>query len=95
MKWDDQRRCVAGANVTFVDDGQGSGRDLEHAWQVLHCCATRFQHLGIQAALGKVRPPSQTLAAWAGCTLRVTKIGSQRVSPNKSGTRLGILSKRL
>jgi len=66
IKWDDLRKCIAGAIVTFVDDGCGSARDLELSWQEFHRCATRLQYLGIQVALRKVRPPAQRPGAWAG-----------------------------
>ena len=46
MKWDDERGCIAGVVVTFVDDGRGSGKDPEHAWQVAMRFASRLQHLG-------------------------------------------------
>jgi len=71
MKWDDVRKCIVGAIVTFVDDGRGSARTLELTWRVFHRCAGRLQHLGIQVALWKVRPPLQKPGAWAGSTFVV------------------------
>jgi hypothetical protein len=56
-KWDSERQCISGAVVTFVDDGRGSGRDKQHAWEVLNRCARKLQYLGIQFAIRKVRPP--------------------------------------
>eukprot|EP00980_Cylindrotheca_fusiformis_P027728 scaffold22529_cov73-Cylindrotheca_fusiformis.AAC.2 len=66
--WDAQRECIAGSIVTFVDDGRGSGSSVEHAWQLLHRAATRFQHLGVQVAIRKIRPPAVGCppGAWAG-----------------------------
>eukprot|EP00980_Cylindrotheca_fusiformis_P014674 scaffold3994_cov133-Cylindrotheca_fusiformis.AAC.1 len=76
-QWDDERKTIAGSVVTFVDDGRGSGSSVEHAWQVLHRCATRFQHLGIQVAIRKVRPPAPgvTPGAWAGMIAEVNSEG--------------------
>mmetsp|Transcript_24107 Transcript_24107/g.36638 ORF Transcript_24107/g.36638 Transcript_24107/m.36638 type:complete len:125 (-) Transcript_24107:514-888(-) len=79
MKWDDVRKCIARAIVTFVDDGRGSARTLELTWQVFHRCASRLQYLGIQVALHKVRPPSQKPGAWAGSTF-VVELSSIRRS---------------
>eukprot|EP00980_Cylindrotheca_fusiformis_P022018 scaffold8903_cov106-Cylindrotheca_fusiformis.AAC.3 len=76
-QWDDERNSIAGSVVTFVDDGRGSGSSVEHAWQVLHRCASRFQHLGIQVAIRKVRPPAPgvTPGAWAGMIAEVNSEG--------------------
>eukprot|EP00980_Cylindrotheca_fusiformis_P017245 scaffold5326_cov80-Cylindrotheca_fusiformis.AAC.1 len=76
-QWDEERESIAGSVVTFVDDGRGSGSSVEHAWQVLHRCATRFQHLGIQVAIRKVRPPAPgvTPGAWAGMIAEVNSQG--------------------
>ena len=66
-KWDDIRKSVAGAIVTFVDDGRASGKDSEHAWQVSQQTAKRLQFLGIQNAPRKIRPPAQVkTGAWSG-----------------------------
>lgn len=73
IKWDDEHGCITGSNVTFVDDRRGSGKNLEHAWQVFHCFATRFQYQGIQVALHNIHPPSQKPGAWTGCTMTITK----------------------
>ena len=54
-KWDNIiRNCVAGAIVTFVDDGRASGKDSEHDWQVSQQAAKRLQYLGIQNAPRKI-----------------------------------------
>eukprot|EP00980_Cylindrotheca_fusiformis_P027010 scaffold18391_cov83-Cylindrotheca_fusiformis.AAC.3 len=76
-QWDDERETITGSVVTFVDDGRGSGSSVEHAWQVLHRCASRFQHLGIQVAIRKVRPPAPgvTPGAWAGMIAEVNSEG--------------------
>eukprot|EP00980_Cylindrotheca_fusiformis_P003889 scaffold863_cov100-Cylindrotheca_fusiformis.AAC.4 len=76
-QWDEERDTIAGSVVTFVDDGRGSGSSVEHAWQVLHRCASRFQHLGIQVAIRKVRPPAPgvTPGAWAGMIAEVDSQG--------------------
>eukprot|EP00980_Cylindrotheca_fusiformis_P021722 scaffold8546_cov73-Cylindrotheca_fusiformis.AAC.5 len=76
-QWDEERQSVAGSIVTFVDDGRGSGSSVEHAWQLLHQAATRFQHLGIQVASRKTRPPASgvTPGAWAGMIADVDPSG--------------------
>ena len=57
MKWEDDRNCIAGAIVTFVDNVRGSGKDSEHAWEVQRF-AKRKKYLGIQHAPRKIRPPA-------------------------------------
>eukprot|EP00980_Cylindrotheca_fusiformis_P014518 scaffold3893_cov74-Cylindrotheca_fusiformis.AAC.1 len=76
-QWDEERQSIAGSIVTFVDDGRGSGSSVEHAWQLLHRAATRFQHLGIQVASRKTRPPAPgvTPGAWAGMIADVDPSG--------------------
>eukprot|EP00980_Cylindrotheca_fusiformis_P012245 scaffold2984_cov80-Cylindrotheca_fusiformis.AAC.3 len=76
-QWDEERQSVAGSIVTFVDDGRGSGSSVEHAWQLLHRASTRFQHLGIQVATRKTRPPAPgvTPGAWAGMIADVDPTG--------------------
>jgi hypothetical protein len=70
-KWDEERQCISGAVITFVDDGRATGKDKEHSWQVSHRCATKLQFLGIQIAIHKWRPPHATEAgAWAGMILK-------------------------
>ena len=72
-KWDDIRSSVAGAIVTFVDDGRASGKDSEHAWQVSQQTAKRLQYLGIQNAPRKIRPPAQIkTGAWSGTTVEAS-----------------------
>eukprot|EP00980_Cylindrotheca_fusiformis_P021935 scaffold8770_cov167-Cylindrotheca_fusiformis.AAC.2 len=75
--WDAQRECIAGSIVTFVDDGRGSGSSVEHAWQLLHRAATRFQYLGLQVAIRKIRPPAVGCppGAWAGMIAEATHEG--------------------
>eukprot|EP00980_Cylindrotheca_fusiformis_P018324 scaffold5977_cov98-Cylindrotheca_fusiformis.AAC.1 len=76
-QWDAERKCIAGSIVTFVDDGRGSGSSVEHSWQLLHRASTRFQHLGIQVATRKTRPPAPgvTPGAWAGMIAEVDSSG--------------------
>ena len=86
MLWDDERNCLAGAVVTFVDDGRGSGKNVEHVWAVLHRCATRLQHLGIQVAIRKIRPPAPGIppGAWTGTIIEVLPEGIfKTVAQNK------------
>ena len=72
-KWDNIRKSVAGAIVTFVDDGRASGKDSEHAWQVGQQAAKRLQYLGIQNAPRKIRPPTQVkTGAWAGSNIEAS-----------------------
>jgi hypothetical protein len=73
FKWDDERSCISGAVVMFVEDGRGSGGSVEHSWQVLHRCATRLQYLGIQFAIRKIRPPVRWPGAWAGIVIRTAE----------------------
>eukprot|EP00980_Cylindrotheca_fusiformis_P006303 scaffold1352_cov144-Cylindrotheca_fusiformis.AAC.9 len=75
--WDAQRESITGSIVTFVDDGRGSGSSVEHAWQLLHRAATRFQHLGLQVAIRKIRPPAVGCppGAWAGMIAEATPLG--------------------
>eukprot|EP00980_Cylindrotheca_fusiformis_P027270 scaffold19651_cov73-Cylindrotheca_fusiformis.AAC.1 len=75
--WDAQRESIAGSIVTFVDDGRGTGSSVEHAWQLLHRAATRFQYLGLQVAIRKIRPPAVGCppGAWAGMIAEATQSG--------------------
>ena len=70
--WDEINNSISGTIVTFVDDGRGAGRDLEHAWQIGRRYATRLQYLGIQHATRKLRPPTRRPGAWAGMLVRTT-----------------------
>ena len=66
-RWDDTRKCIAGAVTTYTDDGRGSGKDEEHTWQVSRLYTTRLQFFGIQNASRKTRPPTNVNpGAWAG-----------------------------
>ncbi|KAL7559567.1 hypothetical protein ACA910_009967 [Epithemia clementina (nom. ined.)] len=67
---------LAGDVVTFVDNLWATGYSVEHAWQVGRQIASRLQHLCIQDAPQKRRPPSRMPRAWAGAVL---KIGSMKI----------------
>ena len=76
MKWNDiafeDRGAVAGDVVTFVDDGRLTGFSKENCHEVHRRFASRVQHLGMQDAPRKFRPPSQSSAgAWTGSIFRV------------------------
>ena len=43
FRWNKRWLCIAGGIVTFVDDVQGSGFSLEHAWLVGMQLAKRIQ----------------------------------------------------
>ena len=65
---------MAGAIVTFVDDGRASGKDSEHAWQVGQQAAKRLQYLGIQNAPRKIGPPTQVKTGrWAGSIIEASQ----------------------
>jgi hypothetical protein len=44
-------------------------------WKVSHCLATYFSYLGLQVALGKLRPPLQHPGPWAGTIAFSCKAG--------------------
>jgi len=46
-KWDNIRKLVAGAIITFADDRRASGKESEHAWDVGQQAAKRYQYLVI------------------------------------------------
>jgi hypothetical protein len=76
MKWNDlaftDRGAVAGDVITFVDDGRITGFSKENCHEVHRRFASRVQHLGMQDAPRKFRPPSQAKAgAWTGTIFRV------------------------
>ena len=76
IKWNDlvfkDRGAVAGNVVTFVDDGRLTGFSKENCHTVHRRFASRVQHLRMQDAPRKFRPPSQSNAgAWTGSLFRV------------------------
>ena len=56
--------------ITFVDDVRVTGFSIENCWQCGRRLASVLQHLGIQDASRKRKPPSLTPGAWAGCVAR-------------------------
>ena len=77
MKWNDlaldnRGTPVAGDVITFVDDGRITGFSKENCHEVHRQFASRVQHLGMQDAPRKFRPPSQSKAgAWTGTIFKV------------------------
>jgi hypothetical protein len=62
---------IASDSPTYVDDARIIGSSLSVCRQAGHRFATGMCYLGIQVAARKVRPPSQTPAAWAGAVALV------------------------
>jgi hypothetical protein len=65
MKWDKIIDNIAGDVKTFVDDLRYLGTDEERAWEIARRIASIFQHLGIQDAPRKRKPPIRGTGAWA------------------------------
>lgn len=72
IKWDDLHNRLAGVVVTFVDDAQISGAKKEHTWQVGQRFTQTIQHLGLQSAPRKIRPPMRKPGAWSGGGIETT-----------------------
>jgi hypothetical protein len=84
MKWDLIVDNIAGDVLTFVDDSRASGLDAEVTWRIARQIASRLQHLGIQDAPQKRRPPTRKKGAWAGAIFSTEKgIITQTVSEEK------------
>lgn len=86
FKWNTTAKVIAGDVITFVDNMRVSGYSKENCRTVHHQFAsTRIQFLGMQDALRKYRPPSQTQAgAWTGTIFRISrKTISKSVAPEK------------
>ena len=73
MKWNSKSQSIAGDAVTYMDDIRFIGSTAENAWQVARRLASRLQHMGIQDAPRKRRPPSKTPGAWAGSIQQVSE----------------------
>jgi hypothetical protein len=66
MRWDKLIDNIAGDVKAFVDDLRCLGIDEERDWQIARRLLSIFQHLGLQDAPCKVKPPVQVTGAWAG-----------------------------
>ena len=64
MKWNEVVQQIAAEVICYCDDLRINGYSLENAWAASRRIASRLQHLGIQDAPRKRRPPSQTPGAW-------------------------------
>ena len=73
MKWNSKTQAIAGDAVTYMDDIRFIGSTAENAWQVARRLASRLQHMGIQDAPRKRRPPSKSPGAWAGSVQHVSE----------------------
>jgi hypothetical protein len=71
MKWDRDIDNIAGDVLTFVDDLRASGLDQEVTWKISSQITSRLQHLGIQDAPRKRRPPTRKTGAWAGAIFSI------------------------
>jgi hypothetical protein len=72
IKWNSVVNLIAGDVNTFVDDLRANGFSTENAWQIGRRIASRLQHLGLQDAAQKTRPPSSSPGAWAGSVQKIT-----------------------
>jgi hypothetical protein len=57
---------IASLLVSYVDDLRGAHGSKEECWLLMHRVSTWLAYLGIQMALRKIRPPTQSPGAWAG-----------------------------
>ena len=53
----------------YVDDVRPTGNNEDECWEACHTYGLRVNHLGLQDAAQKRRPPSQTPGPWAGSML--------------------------
>jgi hypothetical protein len=83
-KHNGDRRVIAPALLSYVDDLRVTGHDEAECWCVMHQVSTRLGYLGIQMALRKWRPPSQDPGAWAGSLVSTEAMGvAVRISLEK------------
>jgi hypothetical protein len=66
---------MAGDIITFVDDGRATGATIEHTWSITRQVGGRLQHIGIQDASRKRRPPTRSPGAWAGAVFDTSVSG--------------------
>ncbi len=74
VSWITKRRkdgMIACNVFTFIDDEQVLGPTEEITWHASHVLASKQSYLGIQDAMRKAWPCSQTAGAWAGAILNV------------------------
>ena len=69
-KLDSRVNRIASDAVTFMDDSRITGHSIEACWQAGRQLASKLQHLGIQDAARKKRPPSLDAQAWAGTIIK-------------------------
>jgi hypothetical protein len=72
MKWDSVHGRIAADLVAYIDDLRASGHSVEACWLIARYISARLQHLGIQDAARKRRPPTTTPGAWAGAVFRTS-----------------------
>jgi hypothetical protein len=84
LKWDLVIDNIAGDVLNFVDDARASSLDEEVTWRIARQIASRLQHLGIEDAPRKIRPPTRKIGAWAGAIFSTKKgMITQTVSQEK------------
>ena len=83
FKWNPLVKKIAGDCVTFVDDMRVTGFSIENCWQCGRQSSAAMQHLGMQEAARKRKPPSLDADAWAGCVAKTDNCVDKTVAQDK------------